>query len=194
MRYTTLAAVLLILQGCNTTLHHVSNYPYVEPREQQDATLFAHVNALSRLLTDDLDLDETDLVAISTVVDLDNLQSSDSFGRQVAEAMFAALSEKGIHTVEPRLTGRLQMDPSFGEFSLSRDANLLREQMQITYVVVGSFQRTDSGRHVNMRLVELASQNVVTAAYQFIPNAAGATSPRVTSVNGSLQRHEQSVL
>jgi len=66
--------------------------------------------------------------------------------------------------------------------------------MQITYVVVGSFQRTSSGRHVNMRLVELSNQNVVAAAYQFIPNMVGATSPRVTSVNGSLQRHEQSVL
>jgi len=194
MRYITLVAALLVLQGCNTSLHHVSNYPYVEPRQQQDAALFAHIDKLSEQLTDDLDLSETDSVAISTVVDLDNLQNSDSFGRQVAEAMFAALSEKGIHTIEPRLTGRLQMDPGFGEFSLSRDAELLREQMQITYVVVGSFQRTSSGRHVNMRLVELSNQNVVAAAYQFIPNMVGATSPRVTSVNGSLQRHEQSVL
>ncbi|MEE1672865.1 FlgO family outer membrane protein [Agarivorans aestuarii] len=194
MRYTTLLIVLVALQGCNTSLHHVSNYPYVEAREQQDAALYVHVDSLSKQLTDDVDLIETDSVAVSTVVDLDNLQSSDAFGRQVAEAMFAALSREGVNMVEPRLTGRLQMDPGFGEFSLSRDAELLRTEMEITYVVVGSFQRTTSGRHVNLRLVELSSQAVVSAAYQFIPNMAGATSPRVTSVNGSLQRHEQTVL
>ncbi|MGY5449780.1 FlgO family outer membrane protein [Agarivorans sp. MS3-6] len=194
MRYSIWLVVLMILQGCNTSLHHVSNYPYVEPREQQDQALYAYVDNLSKQLTDDIELSASDSVAISTVVDLDNLQSSDSFGRQVAEAMFAALSNEGINTIEPRLTGRFQMDPGFGEFSLSRDAELLREQMQITYVVVGSFQRTGSGRHVNLRLVELANQAVVSAAYQFFPNSAGATSPRVTSVNGSLQRHEQTVL
>ncbi|WP_432453543.1 MULTISPECIES: FlgO family outer membrane protein [unclassified Agarivorans] len=194
MRYTTLLLAVLALQGCNTSLHHITNYPYVEPREQQDAVLYAHVDNLSKQLTDDLELSATDTVAISSVVDLDNLQSSDGFGRQIAEAMFAALSREGIHTVEARLTGRLQMDPGYGEFSLSRDAELLREQMQISYVVVGSFQRTTSGRHVNLRLVNLASQQVVSAAYQFIPNSAGASSPRVTSMNGSLQRHEQTVL
>ncbi|MDO6684679.1 MULTISPECIES: FlgO family outer membrane protein [unclassified Agarivorans] len=194
MRFTTLIILLVTLQGCNTSLHHVSNYPYVEPREQQDAALYVHVDNLSRQLTDNLDLTDSDSVAVSTVVDLDDLQSSDSFGRQVAEAMFAALSREGVNMVEPRLTGRLQMDPGYGEFSLSRDAELLRKEMEITYVVVGSFQRTTSGRHVNMRLVELSSQEVVSAAYQFVPNIAGATSPRVTSVNGSLERHEQSVL
>ncbi|WP_026971301.1 FlgO family outer membrane protein [Aliagarivorans marinus] len=200
MRYLKFLVVAVLLQGTlqgcsqNSETFHTANYTYVEPRESHDNKLYMYVDSLSKQLVDGVEIQAGETVAISSVADLNSLEASDVFGRQMSEAMFAALDQLGVRTVEARLTGRLLFESNQGEFSLSRDAEKLRDRMEITYLMVGSYQQSRSGRHVNLRLVHLGSQEVVSAAYEFVPNAIGITGPRVTNEKGSLERHDQSFL
>lgn len=191
MRYWYITLLIILLSGCDMITSHRFEYPYVPPKESKDNQLYSVVLRLTdRLLSQMPRIRDGQTIAISTIVNLDRMSTSDGFGRQLSESMYSALDARGVHLVEPRLTGRFMMVPQSGEFALSRNARDLIGRMNITYMLVGSYQPSHSGIHVNVRIIRLSDRSVVSAAYDFFPSEIAPLVPAVREVNGGLVRDD----
>lgn len=194
MRYAIFLFLCIGMLGCSTSTHHVTKYPYVAPRQSNDDKFYSVAKKLALQMLRSRkgwlnDYSEY-AIAMTSVVSLDDLSATTPFGRQVSEAMFAALVENGVNVVEPRLSNQLTMVPKNGEFVLSRESETLAARMEVTYVLVGSYQQSHSGYHVNMRIVELATRRVIAAGYRFFPADVVPVIPSVRFVNGGLIRDD----
>lgn len=191
MRYAMLVVLGLMLFGCSTSTQHVTKYAYIAPSEKYDDELYPVVKSLAaQLLRSRKSWKEGYTMAMTSVVNLDNLSQTDAFGRQVSESLFAALSEKSVQMVEPRISSQLSMVPSEGEFVLSRESAKLVHELEVTYILVGSYQQSRSGYHVNVRIVALETRNVVAAGYKFFSSDVTSIIPSVRVLNGGLVRDD----
>ncbi|MFM2482587.1 FlgO family outer membrane protein [Celerinatantimonas sp. YJH-8] len=191
MRYCLIGLIIALLSGCEMITDHRIEYTYIPPKESKDNQFYSVVLRLSdRILANMPKVRSSQTVAITTIVNLDKLDATDGFGRQLSESMFAAFESQGVHLVEPRLTGNLHTVPGAGEFALSREASKLANRMHITYMLVGSYQSSRSGLHVNVRMIRLSDRAVVSAAYEFFPADIAPLVPAVRAVNGGLIRDD----
>jgi TolB-like protein len=194
MRYVMLLLLGGVICGCTSSTQYIHKYPYVAPLERNDGQFYDNVNRLAVQILRSRKGWNNDYIeygmAMTSLVNLDDLSTTSDFGRQVSEGMFAAMVAKGVNVIEPRLAGQLTMEPKNGEFVLSREAQKLAAQMEVTFVLVGSYQQSHSGYHVNMRIVEVATQQVIAAGYRFFPADVVPVMPSVRYTNGGLVRDD----
>lgn len=192
MRYCLIGILIALLSGCDIITHHRLEYTYVPPKKSKDNQFFSLVLRMTdRTLANMPRITSADKIAITTIASLDNLDESDGFGRQLSESMIAAFDYRGVPLIEPRLTGALKSVPQSGEFALSREASKLAKQMNITYMLVGSYQTSRSGLHVNIRMIRVHDRAVVSAAYEFFPADIAPLVPAVRkTANGGLIRED----
>ncbi|MFM2485050.1 FlgO family outer membrane protein [Celerinatantimonas yamalensis] len=191
MRYCWVVLITILLSGCNMITDHRIEYTYVPPKESKDSQFYSVVLRLTdRLLARMPKVRDDQTLAISSIVNLDKFGSTDGFGRQLSESMFAAFDARGVRLVEPRVTGRLVTVPESGEFALSRNAKTLAKKINITYMLVGSYQPSHSGLNVNVRIIRLSDRVVVSAVYEFFPADVTPVVPSVRSVNGGFVRND----
>lgn len=192
MRYCFIALLVLLLAGCESITSHRIEYTYVPPKESKDNQFYSVVLRLTdHLLAKMPKFQPEQTLAISSIVNLDQMSQTDDFGRQLSESMFAAFDSRGVHLVEPRLTGRFVTVPESGEFALSRKALMLtNRKIHVTYILVGSYQSSRSGLHVNVRIIRVSDHAVASAAYEFFPADIAPLVPAVREVNGGLVRDD----
>jgi TolB-like protein len=102
-------------------------------------------------------------VGVTTFVNLDDLYTSSTFGRMVAEQLMSELSMRGFDVVELRHSDALQFLDSSGEFALSRDVRVVRPERNLTAVVVGTYVVSPDRVYVNARLVDPSSSLILSA-------------------------------
>lgn len=108
---------------------------------------------------------------ITSFADLNNLSETTNFGRLVGENLMHELQIKGWSVTDVRLTRDLIINTA-GEFSLSRDIKRLRETMPAANVVTGTYSLTSDGVLLNVRVLDLATgQMVGSAQTRFIKDA-----------------------
>ena len=100
---------------------------------------------------------------ITTFVDLNNLSNTSAFGRLIGENLMHELQVKGWTVTDVRMTRDLIVNPN-GEFTLSRDIKRLHELYAAANVVTGTYTNTKDGVLINVRVLDLASGQVVSSA------------------------------
>lgn len=128
-------------------------------------------------------------VVITSLSDVDQFDRSSTFGRLLTENLMHALQLKGWTLIEARLSQAIQIDAR-GEFSLSRDISKLRQEQDLTAVLVGTYAISGRQLQVNLRLVDIASGVVMSTAQGRFPltdltdtqSAAGGVTKRVRIV------------
>lgn len=103
-------------------------------------------------------------IAVTTMVNLDDLYSTSSFGRMYSEQLMSELAMRGYQVVELRHADSLQFLTSAGEFGLSRDMSSLRQVRNLGGVVVGTYSVSPERVYVNVRLIEPSNSMIVSAA------------------------------
>ncbi|MEW6426798.1 MAG: FlgO family outer membrane protein [Thermodesulfobacteriota bacterium] len=109
------------------------------------------------------DLAEERLV-MATLVQLDAVDDSSSFGRLMTEALATQLFRHGAEVVETRKLAELAIREDSGEFILSRRAGELAAQHQATAIVAGTYSLTPQTVVVNIRLLDVGSDRVLSVA------------------------------
>jgi len=99
----------------------------------------------------------------NTIVDLNNLSETSSFGRLVGEHLIHELQVRGWPVSDIRLSKNLIINDS-GEFSLSRDLKRIRDLMPAVNVVTGTYTSTRDGVLVNVRVLNLETGRIVSSA------------------------------
>lgn len=100
-------------------------------------------------------------IAVATFVDIDNLQYTSSFGRILAEQIMSELVMKGYNVIEIRRSDSLQIQEGEGEFALSREIERLKQNYDLSGIVVGTYVASPDRVYVNARIVDPRTSMVV---------------------------------
>lgn len=128
-------------------------------------------------------------IGVTTFVNIDDLYTTSTFGRMVAEQVMSELTMKGYDVVELRHSDALQFLNPGGEFALSRERGSVRRQRELGGVVVGTYVVSPVRVYVNARLVDPSSSVVLSAgSVEMSKSKEIARMLRNGSVPGTLER------
>lgn len=131
------------------------------------------LNFFIKSMTEDLIKSNTSVsaatpIAVTSFVDVQNLDSTNWLGNTVSEGFIHQFQERGFKIVDFKTTGSIQVT-SEGDFAFSRDWKELSEKQEIQYVLTGTMLREEGGVLVNARIVGMQSRVVVATAQGFLP-------------------------
>lgn len=101
---------------------------------------------------------------LTSMVELDNLERSSRFGRTLSESLATQLFRRGFEVEEVRKADSLIIRKPGDELVLSRDVARLARQHEAHAVVAGTYSLTPQTVIINLRLLDAASQAVLSVA------------------------------
>jgi len=102
-------------------------------------------------------------IGVTTLVNIDDLYSTSTFGRIYSEQIISELAMRGYDVVELRHADAIQFLGGAGEFALSRDMGSVRRERKLGGVVVGTYAVSPDRIYVNVRLLDPSTSTVVSA-------------------------------
>lgn len=147
---------------------NVSYMPEYYSSENQGGLIKASYKAIDALLKIATDLQRypNKPILISSFVNVDNVQTSSTFGRIVAEQMSARITQHGYKVKEMKLRNSLFIKEKTGELLLSRELQDISLQHDAFAVLVGTYAASKRKVYVNAKLVS-AQDSVILAAYDY---------------------------
>ncbi len=142
----TLGAVLL-LGGCSTVI----------PGYQPDQNLADLGAGLAGRLVADGKQAKDDTLLVASLVDVDNMTRSSTFGRTLAEQVGSALAAQGYKVVEVKLRDTVLVKESTGELVLSRDVKAISDSHRAQALVAGTYGISGDHVYVSLRLIDPAT-------------------------------------
>ena len=122
---------------------------------------------VGEMLSNNLFVTKQNAIAVASVVQLDDLTTTNRIGNQFAEGIVHSLHDNGYRVVDYKLTGSIMVTPE-GDLTHSRDWEKLKGEFSIDYLVSGTMDSTEEGILVHVRMVGLQSQVVVGSGQAFI--------------------------
>ena len=108
-------------------------------------------------------------IAVTTFVDLDNLEKTSAFGRFVAEQLSSELYKLGFRVRELRQMSEVEVVRHKGEFAISRRTARLMKRFRIDAVATGTYTMVGDEVVVNARLLSVDTARVVSVG-QMVAN------------------------
>jgi FlgO protein len=78
-------------------------------------------------------------IGVTTLVNIDDLYTSSTFGRMYSEQIMSELAMRGYDVIELRHSDAVQFMSSGGEFALSRQTEAVRDMRELGGIVVGTY-------------------------------------------------------
>lgn len=170
--YMMLTAVLLLNSGCATTGSSSSGkkvsgqMPAPHGIAVVSPTIAGLASGLAAQLGSNLrddDLGNWPCVA-TTIVDIDNLERSNRFGRTLAENLGTEIFRQGGQVYELRSGNAFYIEPGTGEMTLSRDVDNLAKDIKARAVLTGTYSMGANSISVNIRLINLQDKAILSVA------------------------------
>lgn len=167
---SVLIAVLLAVGACS---RRYSDVPAFSPIPFEDYDNHGVGRFKTSFLADQIDQyyrgSNPGPIGVTTLVNLDDLYTTSTFGRVYSEQLISELAMRGYDVVELRHADALQFMASDGEFMLSRDVRSVKRQRDLGGVVVGTYIASPDRVYVNARLIDPASSMVLSAGSVEMP-------------------------
>ncbi len=126
-------------------------------------TLEATIASLSTQMMKNNKMRTNKAVLITSFVRLDDLKKTSEFGRILSESLINELSNRGFNVVEFR--GQVSVSVSDkGEYFITRDISKLKNTIESTYVVVGTYSRQYGKIMLNARVIDNASGQIISSS------------------------------
>ena len=103
-------------------------------------------------------------VILATMVNLDDLLDTSSFGRVMTESLATSLFRHGLRVAEVRKANSLLVKGKTGEFFLTRNGAQMAKSQNVQAIVTGTYSLTPTTVIINVRLLEAASEEVLSVA------------------------------
>ncbi|MGL4475543.1 MAG: FlgO family outer membrane protein [Shewanella sp.] len=103
------------------------------------------------------------MMLVATPVTVSEFNQSSDFGRQLQQSLMTSLQQQKFNVVDINLAQSMRITPQ-GDFILSRDWQQLRDDALVEYVLVTTYSFNQSGMQVNSKIVNLAYQQLMSAA------------------------------
>ncbi|MEA3289080.1 MAG: FlgO family outer membrane protein [Campylobacterota bacterium] len=159
---------LLIVVGFSGCGEKNRAYKTWQTNPQVDDTINETIIRLSDQLLSTSRISSGEKIAITSFVDLHQLNKTTHFGRKLSESFFKELHVRGFSLVDARGTETIRINAD-GEFFITRDIKLLNKKViENSYVLVGTYTRFGDGVMVNARIMDNISGDIVSVARTII--------------------------
>ncbi len=162
--FMVLISVTLVFSGCtqNRAYKSWSTDPYIND------TFNESINDIAEQLFKSTRIKTADKVAITTFVDLHQLNKTSYFGRKLSESMYNELHTRGFNVVDVRGTKTIRINAE-GEFFVTRDIQLLdKKRVENSYILVATYSKFGSGILLNARIIDNINGDVISTARSII--------------------------
>ena len=103
-------------------------------------------------------------IIMTSIVNLDNLSKTSTFGRVLSEALIDELHIRKFHVLDFRTQDLIIVNKN-GEFSLTRDQSRLTDEIPYGLILVGTYSKlSDNKVLINIRIVDNNSFDVLSTA------------------------------
>lgn len=164
--------VAIFLAGCATT-----------PEEKQVVKLNNKAaDALARQLhANPVGLiSEGDPILVTTIADVDRLDTSSSLGRITGEQIASRLAQLGFNVTEVKVRGNLFVEkergdyenrgsPFSGEFVLSRNVEQIAKEHNAVAVIAGTYAVGRTHTIISLRAIDLATKRIIAGCDYAVP-------------------------
>jgi hypothetical protein len=114
-------------------------------------------------------LDRTRPIIVSTVISVNNLESSSTFGRLVSQLVANRLHQRGYLVRDMNFMRALVLRPGTGELVLTREAAKIGEAANAQAVVAGTYAIGGQEIYLSLRLIDAVSSTVLSSTDVVIP-------------------------
>lgn len=179
MKYIMLTAIVMfggLLTACESTLdrNYIARHTY---------------KATYDLVSDSYPVvtQQTPML-VTTVTDIDHMETSNTFGRLIAEQISSRLAQMGYNVTELKMRDSLNIKQGLdhpmdsGEFILSRDIEALQGEHQAAAIVAGTYAVAGQQVIVTLKLLDTATGKIVNATDYSLPLEANTR--RLMSAGG----------
>jgi len=119
---------------------------------------------------------------VSTISDIDFLETSNTLGRTISEQISTRLSQNGYSVSELKLRNSLNIKRGLsnfneaGEFMMSRELESLRNEHKAAAVITGTYANAGQEVMINLKMIDIASGNIVASTDYTIPKDSNISS------------------
>lgn len=179
---------LFMLAGCanKAALSAQSN------ADQQD-NLHLHVERMIRQMFDTAGrIHPGSPLAIGTILPAQleggkSLPEHRALSLQIQESLVTFATQAGLSVIEFKTLPAVHIE-SGRDLMLSRDVEALSEQVDLQYLLTGTYSQQQHSLMVNLRLIELPAKRVVAAATDYLPNDVAWPQGKVVNRNNMIYR------
>ncbi|MFA5251714.1 MAG: FlgO family outer membrane protein [Phycisphaerae bacterium] len=115
------------------------------------------------------DMLKTSPLLIASLVNVDNLSESSTFGRMVSEQISSRFKQLGYTTIELKLRTTIFIKEGSGEFMLSRELSDIITKHNSQAVVVGTYAIASDRVYLTVRIVNAADSAILTSYDYNVP-------------------------
>lgn len=106
-------------------------------------------------------INRRDPILVATVANVDNLETSSTFGRILSEHIASQLAQLGYNVSEVKLRNSFLVRNKAGEFMISRDLKNLKWAKSAQAVVTGTYGAGNSVVFVSLRVVRFSDSRII---------------------------------
>lgn len=111
-------------------------------------------------------ISKTQPIIIATIVNIDELSTSSTFGRITSEQISGRFTQSGYSMIEMKFRGDVYMKQDQGELLLTREIKNLATSQNAQAVIVGSYAKSNQAVFVNLKVIN-PNTNVVIAVTDY---------------------------
>lgn len=105
-------------------------------------------------------------IIVATIVNIDALSNSSTFGRLVSEQISARFSQQKYSMVELKFRGDVYMKQDQGELLLTREIKSVAQSQNAQAVIVGTYAESGDTVYVNLKVIQ-PNTNIVLAVHDY---------------------------
>lgn len=121
----------------------------------------SNYEAVDRLLLSDK-INKRSLFIVTTIVNINEIESSSPLGRTMSEQLTTRFVQQGIKIIEMKLRDNIYMKNETGELMLSRKVEELADEIKADYVVVGTYSDSHNVVFINLRIVDPRTNIIIS--------------------------------
>jgi len=131
------------------------------------------VNNITRFLTDQLTQNKNfykisdPIIAITSLVYHSDYDRTNKLGNIIAENLIHEMQVRGFRVLDYKVMPVIKVTPQ-GDFAISRNIKKLKRKYLINYVLTGTIIEMYNGMVLNVRIVDLSTNLVLSSAQAFI--------------------------
>ncbi|KKJ75654.1 hypothetical protein WH95_16970 [Kiloniella litopenaei] len=178
------AALVIGLAGCSPESLNIYSEPVESPKTTVELLPEVYRAADTLVMTSNQVLDQNASVLVSSIVDIDALETSSTFGRTVSEQLSGRIAQLGYSVSEVKMRDSLAVRPRQGELMLSRDLAFLAGRQNAQAVLTGTYSVSEHSVFVNLRLLRAGDGRILSATDFRIEKDADIASMLPKKTNG----------
>ncbi len=137
---------------------------YITPSNSFIATNYKAANALITQL--DGKLNPAQPLIVATLVNIDDLNNSSTFGRLTSEQVSARFTQAGFSMIEMKFRDFVYMKQDQGELLLTREIKDVAKTHNAQAVILGTYAITSENLYVNLKVIQ-PNTNIVLAVHDY---------------------------